>query len=319
MRELAAAIVVPAAPPIAARGRVPLWPALAPVAVLLIILAIVPQLATRNGETLGPSSPAPVPTATPLSTPLVTPSPCPSVSPTPSHRATPNPRLPSSTLLPTACVTHTITGTITELGPQGQQPVAGARIDVFLYSSRRGGHWMSDVTEADGRYELWGIPSGAVAVLYAGKDNGGYVGYVGLNPPGPEFVRVYLQPCGHEVTVKSDTSLDIEIVPTSAGGAAASAAARRGPGPFLTGVVYGQLPDGTRAPLPNAMVLLDGDSDPLAAATITDADGRYVICGVSRGVHYVAATSEGYARNDKNPDRRIDVTGDMTLDLELKR
>ena len=139
-----------------------------------------------------------------------------------------------------------------------------------------------------------------------------------LNPPGPEFVRLYLQPCGHEVTVKSDTSLDIEIVPRSAGGAAANAAARRGPGPFLTGVVYGQLPDGTRAPLPGAQVYLDGDMAPLAATTITDADGRYVLCGIPPDRHEFGATAAGYD-NGKNPYRSIDVAGDMTLDLELRR
>lgn len=301
MRELAAAIVVPAAPPIAARGRVPLWPALASVAALLIILAIViPQLAPRNGETLAPRSAAPVPTATPQVTPPVTPSPCPSVSPTPSHRATPYPGLPSSTFLPTACVTQNrVTGTITELGPQGQRPVEGARIDVYLYASNRGGHWMSDVTEADGRYELWGIFPNAIAVLYAGKGDS-------------------LQPCAHEVTVTSDMSVDIEIVPRSAGGAAASAAARRGPGPFLTGVVYGQLPDGTRAPFPGAQVWLDGDMEPLAAITITDADGRYVLCGMPPGSHDVVATAGGYDNRNQRP-RTIDVVGDMTLDLELTR
>ena len=179
------------------------------------------------------------------------------MSPTPSHRATPYTGLPSSTFLATPGVTWTITGTITELGPQGQQPVAGARIDVFLYSSRRGGHWMTDVTEADGRYELWGIPTGAIAVLYAGKRTGDY-----------------LQPCVHEVTVTSDMSRDIEIVPKAAGGAAASAAARRGTGPFLTGVVFEQLADGTSVPIPNALVWIGGDMTPVGATAST--------CGAQR-------------------------------------
>jgi hypothetical protein len=296
MQGLAAMVVVPPAPPLAARGSFPLLPVLASVTVAMVVLVIVGQIATREGNTLSPRSPAPVVTTTP------TPSRSPVATPTPSHRATPFAGLPSSTFLATPGVTHTISGTITELGPQGQQPVAGARIDVYLYASGRSGHWMSDVTEADGRYELWGIPSGAIAVLYAGKDNGEYV-----------------QPCVHEVTVTSDMSLDFEIVPRSAGGAAANAAARRGPGTFLTGVVYGQLPDGTRAPLPDAMVALDGDVAPLAADTITDADGRYVLCGIPRGSHDFAAIAEGGYDIFKNPPRSIDVAGDMTLDVELRR
>jgi hypothetical protein len=296
MQGLAAMVVVPPSPPLAARGRLPLLAVLASVTVAVVVLLTVGQIATREGNTLSPRSPVPVVTATP------TPSRSPVATPTQSHRATPFNGLPSSTFLATPGVTHTISGTITELGPQGQQPVAGARIDVYLYASHRSGHWMSDVTEADGRYELWGIFSGAIAVLFAGKGNGEYV-----------------QPCVHEATVTSDMSLDIEIVPRSAGGAAASAAARRGPGAFLTGVVYGQLPDGTRAPLPDAMVALDGDVAPLAADTITDADGRYVLCGIPRGPHDLAAMAEGGYDIFKNPPRSIDVAGDMTLDVELRR
>jgi hypothetical protein len=297
MQELAARVVVPPAPTLAARGRIPLLAVLASVTVAVVVLVTVGQIATRESNTLSPGSPVPAVTATP------TPSPSPVATPTAPHRATPFTGLPSSTFLATPGVTQTITGTITELGPQGQQPVAGARIDVYLYSSNRSGHWMSDITEADGRYELWGIPSGAIALLYAGKGNG----------------LEYVQPCVHEVTVTSDMSLDIEIVPTSAGGAAANTAARLGLGTFLTGVVYGQLPDGTRAPLPDAWVALDGDITPLAATTITDADGRYVLCGIPRGPHEFAAIAEGGYDIFKNPPRSIDVVGDMTLDVELRR
>jgi hypothetical protein len=297
MQGLAAMVDVPLAPLLSVRGRAPWLLVIASVTIAVVVLLTLGQIATRDGNTLSPRSPALVVTATP------TPSPSPVATPTQSHRATPFTGLPSSTFLATPGATYTITGTITELGRQGQQPLAGARIDVYLYSSSRSGHWMSDVTEADGRYELWGIPSGALAVLYAGKANG--LGYV--------------QPCVHEVTVTSDMSLDIEIVPRSAGGAAANAAARRGSGPFLTGVVYGQLPDGTRAPLPDAVVLLDGDMAPLAATTITDADGRYVLGGIPRGSHEFAATAEGGYDIVKNPQRSIDVAGDMTLDIELRR
>jgi hypothetical protein len=300
IRELAATIDVPTARPIATSDRVPLWPALALVAALVIVFATVAQLATPDGVTLSPGSPARLHTAMPTATPPATPSPCPSASPTPSHRATPYPGLPGPTFFPTSCVTHTITGTITELGPQGQRPAEGARVYVHLFAPHRSGHWMSDVTGADGRYELWGIFTDAIAVLTVGKG---------------DSLNWYRKPCVHEVTVTSDMSIDMEIVPESAGGAAANAAARRGTGSFLTGVVFGQGPDGTRAPIPNAMVFLD---DTLAS-TITDADGRYVFCGIPRRPHEVAAIAAGGYDISKNPARKIDIVGDMTLDLELKR
>ena len=55
-----------------------------------------------------------------------------------------------------------------------------------------------------------------------------------------------------------------------------------------------------------------------AATTITDVEGRYVLCGIPRGLHEFAATAEGYDIF-KNPVRSIDVAGDMTLDLQLRR
>jgi hypothetical protein len=300
MRELAATIVVPTRTSIARRGRFPLWPALASLAVLVIVLASVSQLARRDGQTLSPGTPAPLHTAMATATPPSTPSPCPSASPTPSHRATPYPGLPGPTFFPTSCVTHTISGTITELGPQGQRPVEGASVWVYLFAPHRSGHWMSDVTGADGRYELWGIFTDAIALLITSKG---------------DSLNGYRQPCVHQVTVTSDMSVDIEIVPQSAGGAAANAAARRGTGPFLTGVVFGQGPDGTRAPIPGAMVFLDNT----VATTITDADGRYVLCGIPGGSHELEATAAGGYDISKNPARKFDIFGDTTLDVELKR
>lgn len=292
MGQLAATIVVPPAPPIGTRGLVPLWPVLASLAIAVLVVVIVGRPATRGGDTLSPSSPAPGATVTP------SPSPSPSpASPTPSHRATPYPGLPGPTFLATPGVARTITGTITELGLQGQQPVAGARIDVYLYGSGgRSGHWMSDVTGADGRYELWGIFTNAIAVLYASKGN-------------------YLQPCVHQVTVTNDMSLDIEIVQRTAG-TEANAAARRGTGPFLTGVVFEQLADGTRVPIPDAMVWIGGDMTPLGATTITDPDGRYLVCGVPLGSNEFAVTATGFRQN---PTREIVVSADMTLDVQMKR
>jgi hypothetical protein len=58
---------------------------------------------------------------------------------------------------------------------------------------------------------------------------------------------------------------------------------------------------------------------PLAATTITDADGRYVLCGIPRGRHEFAATAEGGYDISKNPPLSIDVAGDMTLDVDLRR
>ena len=282
-RELAARIVVPDVPRARVGTRVPVVAIVATLIVLLVIVITVTQ-ADERSNTASPTSPSPSATPSPTAGVLAT--------ATPSHRATPYAGLPSSTFLATPGVTYTITGIITELGPRGQTPVAGARIDVFLYASSRGGHWMSDVTEADGRYELWGIPVNATAVLYVSKGDG----------------LVYLQPCVHQISVTRDVSHDVEIVPRSAGAEAAIAAARRGTGSFITGVVFERQADGTRVPSPNAVVAVGGDMDPLSATTIAGADGSYLLCGVPRG------RIEFWG-----PPRQLDVTGDMTVDIEFVR
>jgi len=97
MRQLAATIVVPPAPPIGRRGLVPLWPILASLAIAVIVLAIVARPATRGGDTLGPRSPAPGATAIATLTPSPSPSAAPSTTPVPP---TPVPLPPTPTPSP---------------------------------------------------------------------------------------------------------------------------------------------------------------------------------------------------------------------------
>jgi hypothetical protein len=59
-------------------------------------------------------------------------------------------------------------------------------------------------------------------------------------------------------------------------------------------------------------------SNNVTATTITDADGRYVLCGIPRGSHEFAATAGDYDVS-KDPPRMIDIAGDMTFDVEVKR
>lgn len=135
MRQLAASIVVPPAPPIGRRGLVPLWPVLASLAIAVIVLAIVARPATRGGDMLSPGSPAPGATLTPSPSPSAAPSTTP-VPPTPAPlppTPTPSPVVlrgdggfASSLALPfpasAARFTHGGTGSFTVTAVVGDDP-----------------------------------------------------------------------------------------------------------------------------------------------------------------------------------------------------
>jgi len=229
-----------------------------------------------------------------------------SASPTPTHRATPNALLPPA-LHPSG--TRTVTGTIYELGAQGDRhPVSGVSVHVWIFEGRGASPWMTDVTDATGRYELWALPDNASVMIWAARQG-------------------YVQPCSASIVVERDSVRDVEIVPTSSGGAAAAAAALRGSGPFLTGIVYEQSPDGARIPVANAAVAQGSPSWAVAATTVTDDLGRYLLCAVPAVIDYVFVAAPGLTQatpstctDDGCWNYRPRPFGDITiLDFEVKR
>lgn len=301
--ELGARIVVPEAPRRRPASIAPLVAAIAALVVIVIVLvAIIRPDDTSN--TASPTSPSPRPSPTASASSSVI------ASSTPLHRATPYGQLPPQILPSPGTTAYTITGMITQLGPDGQQhPINGARIDVFVTSPNGSGyHWMSDETGATGVYQLWGIPRGSTATLYA----------VTTDPV--THAGTSLQPCAYQFGMFDDEYVDIEIVPMSAGGAAATAAARRGarlhPNDQISGQVFERQSDGTRSAVPNAMVWVGGDMEPVTATTITDTDGNYLICGIKNVRHEFTATASGFTGS------KALVTSDangITIDFEMSR
>jgi hypothetical protein len=297
MREVGASIVVPHPPMLrgARRAHSNLFAALAAVMTTAIVIVTIAQLDARISNTLGPP-PSPSASGGLRATPTASAAASANVSPTPSHRATPYGGVPASTV---TAGPRTITGMVYELDARGERhPVGGVRVDVFVYGYGAY-HWMTDVTDGTGRYELWGFAEDTTAVIYAAKQS-------------------YVQPCAVWVLIAGDYMRDVEIVPVSAGGAAATAAARRGVAPFLTGVVYEQRADGARIPIANAVITLGGDMQPVAATTVTDDFGRYLLCSVRVLPDVLSATAPGYTGT--LPLNEVNVVGDITtLDIELKR
>ncbi len=87
--------------------------------------------------------------------------------------------------------------------------------------------------------------------------------------------------------------------------------------PTLSGTVYEQTSTG-RNPVANAWVSLDGlyGLGLLIADTLTDAEGRYVLCGVPQlpGLELLA-TADGFQLFEYSSD----LIGRTTLDVELRR
>lgn len=282
-RDLGARIGVPDRPRRRMGVRVPV---IAIAAALLVLLVVVITVARSDdtSKTTSPTSPSPP------ATPSATPSSGVIASATPSHRATPYTQVPPE-LQPSPGANYTIAGTVVQLGADGNEhPVSGARVDVFVNVDRGGYHWMTDVTDATGRYELWGIPARVIATVYAST----YDSATRTNNS--------LQPCAHQIRMTEDVALDIDIVPISAGGEAATAAAYRvaarslrvGGAPLLGGVVFERASDGTRIGVPNARVTIGGDMEPVIATTLTDAQGRYVVCDLPSLQHEFFAEAQGF-------------------------
>lgn len=278
--------------------RIKVFAALAAVTAIAAGIVLIAQRDDAISKIVGPSAPVPsVSAAASLA-----------ARPTPSHRATPNSVLPAA--LPVWAGTRTVTGTIYELGAQGDRhPVSGVSVHVWVFGTAVAGAypWMTDVTDATGRYELWGLPDYASVVIWAAKQG-------------------YLQPCAVSVQITGDYVRDVEIVPTSSGGAAAAAAALRGGGPFLTGIAYEQRPDGGRIPVANVAIAQGKETWAVAATTVTDDLGRYLLCSVPAVPDALDAAAPGYTAMvpfECIADDRcwnVRLVGNMTiLDIEMKR
>jgi hypothetical protein len=149
-------------------------------------------------------------------------------------------------------------------------------------------------------------------------DNGRYAFQ---QSPG-SFVRVQVaanyQPCVAGISMSGDSTRDIHIIsdPAQLGGNLPSELLANTP--TLSGLVYEVTPDGRR-PVAQARVELDmiyGMGD-VSAATLTDAEGRYVLCGL--GGHnstYVYASKAGYRLADVGT---VSLSGDTVRDIELRQ
>jgi hypothetical protein len=186
---------------------------------------------------------------------------------------------------------------------------------------------------------VWVHQSGGVTRAQSGSvfgwvehpNNAATTGPVRIGPDGrydftvtPDTIRVRVQrsegyqPCA--VTLESPNQLpaDLHIVADTSQLGANIPAELAAKTPTLSGVVYESTPQGRR-PVPNAWVVLDGlnGNGLLIADSLTDADGRYVLCAVPHLPRLVLqAVASGFELAEFTQG---DVIGKTTVDIEMNR
>jgi hypothetical protein len=88
--------------------------------------------------------------------------------------------------------------------------------------------------------------------------------------------------------------------------------------PLLSGVAYEVAEDGRRVPLAQVRLTLDPLSGLgfVAATTLSDELGRYVLCGLRGATStYVFASKDGYQLFEQN----VPLNGNTTLDIQMRR
>lgn len=215
-------------------------------------------------------------------------------------RSTPAPDLPTSPSAPINPIptsqNATLTGIVWLRGPGGVKPYAG--VNVWGWAEMPGsGRRIGPVgTDADGRYTFQVVPGAFVRVQVAAN----------------------YQPCVAGVSVTGNVTRDVHMIsdPDQLGGHLP--AQLLGDTPSLSGLVFEVTAQG-RQPVAQARVELDmiyGMGD-VSATTLTDTEGRYVLCGLSgHDSTYVYASKAGYRLADVGT---VALNGNTFRDIELQR
>jgi hypothetical protein len=175
-------------------------------------------------------------------------------------------------------------------------PQANSRVFGWVQTEKYGSTTGPVQTDASGRY-TFSAPSDARIRIHTGS---------GAFQP----CEVSLQAIGH-------VTQDLHVVVDRQQLGAHLPPALRAQTPTLSGLVF-ELRDGTRIPVADVRVELDGlyGMGLVTATTLTDADGRYVLCGLrDESSTYLFASKSGYRLFETT----VPLSGNTTLDVELAR
>ena len=192
---------------------------------------------------------------------------------------------------------YVIDGVITE-SAQGGRPLSGISVSAWVQTATIGFSYMfaygPRVTDAQGHYELAGIPAGARVRLQ-------------LFAPG------YVQQCAApEVHANLSLQLDAQVVPRTSVSSSPASVPQSSPGfRQISGVVYEVTAQGRR-PVPDSFVDYEPINDFPAALTYTDAQGRFLLCGIPEaGDSWISGSIGGgrfaYVKVPPGPDASVDI------------
>src|SRR4030095_11952921 len=187
----------------------------------------------------------------------------------------------------------TIYGGVTDGGP----PVGGANVNAFIITNGFGYSYMwahgAILTDVTGHFRMTGVPTEAGVWLQAFKDG-------------------YLQQCAAPyVIVHGDTTtIDLGLVSKANVSASTIQPAVAGLRSVL-GVIVENTPTG-KQPVAGAFVDFEPLEDFPAAVTNSDADGRFLLCGLPQSDMVRLGASAGTSRV-----AYVDVPPDQTTDVEI--
>src|SRR5688500_8914760 len=190
----------------------------------------------------------------------------------------------------------TISGRVWLHTPDGVKPFANMSLFGWIDSGTSGRTLGRLPTDTDGRYRVSAAAGSRVRIQVNGD--------------------VY-QPCVVTVNVVGDVTRDIHAVNDRLQLGAHLPSALRADAPVLGGEIF-DIDEGSRRPLAGVRLQLDGllGLGLATATTLTDADGRYVLCGLDGETSTVLyAWKSGYQLFETIAA----VNGDTTLDIELQR
>ena len=206
------------------------------------------------------------------------------------------PASPITSNLPAATHNATLSGRVTLRSAAGVKPYAGVQVWGWAEMMNSGRRIGPVLTDAEGRYAFQVAPGTFVRVQ----------------------VSATYQPCVAGVSITGDATRDVQIIndPDQLGNNLP--AQLLADTPSLSGTVFETTAQG-RQPVARARVELDmifGMGD-VSATTLTDAEGRYVFCGLGSHVStYMYASKDGYRLGDVGT---VSLNGNTVRDIELTR
>ena len=176
---------------------------------------------------------------------------------------------PVSPTAPTAPTDlYTVSGTVYENGPDGVRPLPGAGVNAWVQHQSGGySYWWGHgrlYADAAGRYQLRGLAAGVTVQLDVWT-----------------VPQTHVQQCAApRLRVEADTNLDTHMVPiTNVSASPASVPAPARGFRHVSGVIF-EMARGEKRPVAGAFVDYEPFMDFPAAVTISDSEGRYLLCGL---------------------------------------